>query len=272
MYKDDYVSALGKLAPGEAWKADTLAKMRALEARRADPLSPDAPRPGRREAVPFAVRMRRAALPAAALVMLAVLPMTTLRGCGASGGNMASMAADQSAAYTSFAQDYEEATCDTAAPEAAPQEAAGAQDAPAGGAPAGEAAPQEAGGTPSAAAALDGQDKTLGAPAGRPYGALMAADLAMASVRFEISDQIVQIDDTEELTALLNDLTLCEQDDSPADRDGEGVVFTLTRADGTQTEFLVDPPFLVIDGVGYCAEAGPCEALDRYARELLERP
>ena len=76
MYKDDYVSALGKLAPGEAWKADTLAKMRALEARRADPLSPDAPRPGRREAVPFAVRMRRAALPAAALVMLAVLPMT----------------------------------------------------------------------------------------------------------------------------------------------------------------------------------------------------
>ena len=36
MYKDDYISAFGKLAPSEAWKAETLAKMRALEKRRED--------------------------------------------------------------------------------------------------------------------------------------------------------------------------------------------------------------------------------------------
>ena len=31
MYKDDYISAFGKLAPSEAWKAETLEKMHALE-------------------------------------------------------------------------------------------------------------------------------------------------------------------------------------------------------------------------------------------------
>ena len=32
MYKDDYISAFGKLAPSEEWMTDTLAKMRAAEA------------------------------------------------------------------------------------------------------------------------------------------------------------------------------------------------------------------------------------------------
>ena len=33
MYKDDYISAFGKLAPSEEWMADTLAKMRAADTR-----------------------------------------------------------------------------------------------------------------------------------------------------------------------------------------------------------------------------------------------
>ncbi len=37
MYKDDYISAFGKLAPSEEWMADTLAKMRAAEAEQEAP-------------------------------------------------------------------------------------------------------------------------------------------------------------------------------------------------------------------------------------------
>lgn len=37
MYKDDYISAFGKLAPSEEWMTDTLAKMRAAEAEQEAP-------------------------------------------------------------------------------------------------------------------------------------------------------------------------------------------------------------------------------------------
>ena len=39
--------------------------------------------------------------------------------------------------------------------------------------------------------------------------------------------------------------------------------------DGTQREIVAFSPFLVIDGVGYRAAHAPCEALNRYANELL---
>ena len=136
MYKDDYISAFGKLTPSEAWKAETLEKMRALERQQregragfggpADPVSAAAPAPASagtlapadapvsvsagtgcaptknalakkasaknataKKPVPLAVHLRRAALPIAAVAMLAILPMTTMRGCGASNSSMA---------------------------------------------------------------------------------------------------------------------------------------------------------------------------------------
>lgn len=284
MYKDDYVSAFGKLAPSEAWKADTLAKMRALEARRADPFASDAaiPEAPARRAVPFAARVRRAALPVAALVMLAILPVTTLRGCGASGGNASMNAAAYDGAAPQM-QTVPEAVDGsyslTGAPEAAPRDAAGgAYDTAA---PAGEGAPRDAASCDSApcAAAAESfagvggtREKSEFASGEKPFGTLAAADLCAASVRFEISDQVARIADYEELAALLNDVTVREQDDFDAEQSGEGFVFTLTFADGTQTEVRVYPAFLVIDGAGYRAEAEACEALSRCALRLLEDP
>lgn len=85
MYKDDYRTALGKLAPSDAWKEDTLRKMHALEAEQA--------RQGQtseivteRKRRPMRTLLRRAALPVAAVLVFAVVPLTALRGCGASGG------------------------------------------------------------------------------------------------------------------------------------------------------------------------------------------
>lgn len=72
MYKDDYISAFGKLAPSEEWMTDTLAKMRAAEAEQ------EAPGRGRRPALRVSgkkhPRLRRAALPVAAAVALLAVP------------------------------------------------------------------------------------------------------------------------------------------------------------------------------------------------------
>ena len=51
--------------------------------------------------------------------------------------------------------------------------------------------------------------------------------------------------------------------------DGQGVVFTLTMVDGTQTDIMAYNPFIVIDGIGYKTKYEPCEALNSYANELL---
>lgn len=132
MYKDDYISAFGKLTPSETWKSETLAKMRALEQRQGEKQqgeqqqkesragSGGAPaavgHAAEKRPVPLAVHLRRAALPIAAVAMLAILPMTALRGCGASGGNndMALQAEDR-------ASDE----CAPAAAEPAPRDTAG---------------------------------------------------------------------------------------------------------------------------------------------------
>ena len=73
MYKDDYISAFGKLAPSEEWMTDTLAKMRAAEAEQEAPgAAGPAGRPALRVSGKKHPRLRRAALPVAAAVALLV--------------------------------------------------------------------------------------------------------------------------------------------------------------------------------------------------------
>ena len=75
MYKDDYISAFGKLAPNEEWMADTLAKMRAAEAEQEAPgAAGPAGRPALRVSGKKHPRLRRAALPVAAAVALLAVP------------------------------------------------------------------------------------------------------------------------------------------------------------------------------------------------------
>ena len=75
MYKDDYISAFGKLAPSEEWMADTLAKMRAAEAEQEAPgAAGPAGRPALRVSGKKHPRLRRAALPVAAAVALLAVP------------------------------------------------------------------------------------------------------------------------------------------------------------------------------------------------------
>ena len=105
----------------------------------------------------------------------------------------------------------------------------------------------------------------------KPYKDLDATQIASATVRLTPPDKTVQIVDTKELVEYLKNVVIYSEDNSYTEYVGQGVLFTLTMTDGTQTEIIAYNPFLIIDGVGYKTDYEPCEALNNYANKLLNK-
>lgn len=105
----------------------------------------------------------------------------------------------------------------------------------------------------------------------RPFRDLEAADIAAASVTLMPPDVTLELDEAEikTLAELLGDLRITWPDQSYTEYAGQAVQFTVTFADGTETELTDYNPFLIIDGTGWRTAYGPCEALNRFANELL---
>lgn len=103
----------------------------------------------------------------------------------------------------------------------------------------------------------------------KPYKDLDVSEILSATVRLAPPDKTVKIVELEELAGYINDVVIYNVDNSYTEYNGQGVIFTLTMADGTQTEIMAYNPFLVIDGIGYKTEYKPCEALNDYANRLL---
>lgn len=103
----------------------------------------------------------------------------------------------------------------------------------------------------------------------KPYKDLDVSEILSATVRLAPPDKTLKIVELEELVGYLNDVVIYNIDNSYTEYNGQGVIFTLTMADGTQTEIMAYNPFLVIDGIGYKTKYEPCEALNRYANGLL---
>lgn len=103
----------------------------------------------------------------------------------------------------------------------------------------------------------------------KPYKNLDAMQIVSAKVMLAPPGKTVEIEDIPELVDYLNDVVIYNEDNSYTEYAGQAVVFTLTMADGTQTEIMAYNPFLVIDDVGYKTKYEPCEALNSYANELL---
>ena len=99
----------------------------------------------------------------------------------------------------------------------------------------------------------------------RPFRDLEAADIAAASVTLMPPDVTLELDEAE----LLGDLRITRPDQSYTEYAGQAVQFTVTFADGTETELTDYNLFLIIDGTGWRTAYGPCEALNRFANELL---
>ena len=105
----------------------------------------------------------------------------------------------------------------------------------------------------------------------RPFRELEAADIAAASVTLMPPDVTLELDEAEieTLAELLGDLRITWPDQSYTEYAGQAVQFTVTFADGTETEVADYNPFLIIDGTGWRTAYEPCEALNRFANELL---
>lgn len=104
----------------------------------------------------------------------------------------------------------------------------------------------------------------------KPLQDLTAAEVSSATVFLQPPGETLEIKDINRLVDLLHDVILYEKDNSYKEYGGQAVTFQLNMADGTQTKIMAYNPFLVIDGVGYRTEDAPCEALNRFANELLE--
>lgn len=103
----------------------------------------------------------------------------------------------------------------------------------------------------------------------RPYKNLDAAQVVSAKVTLAPPDKTLEIENIPELVEYLKDVIIYNLDNSYTEYSGQGVIFTLTMADGTQTKAMAYAPFFVIDGVGYKTKYKPCEALNQYANNLL---
>ena len=105
----------------------------------------------------------------------------------------------------------------------------------------------------------------------RPFRDLEAADISTASVTLMPPDVTLELDEAEmeTLAELLRDLRITRPDQSYTEYIGQAVQFTVTFADGTETEVMDYNPFLISDGTGWRTAYGPCEALNNFANDLL---
>lgn len=103
----------------------------------------------------------------------------------------------------------------------------------------------------------------------KPYKNLTADQIVSARVLLAPPDKTVEIKDLQELVTYLKDVTVYHEDHSYTEYSGQGVTFTLTMKDNTQTTIMTYNPFVVIDGVGYQTKYEPCAALSSYANRLL---
>lgn len=75
-------------------------------------------------------------------------------------------------------------------------------------------------------------------------------------------------DEIGQLVSILNQVVTYQRDDSYGEYDGQAVVFTLTKTDGTRLQVQAYNPFIVIDGVGYRTKYGPCQELNSLGNKL----
>lgn len=105
----------------------------------------------------------------------------------------------------------------------------------------------------------------------KPYKDLDSSEILSASVRLEPPGTTLPVTDSLELAEYLQDVVIYNRDNSYKTYDGLRVTYTLTMADGTQTEIMPCSSYFVIDGIGYRTEREPCDALIDYANKIFRK-
>ena len=103
----------------------------------------------------------------------------------------------------------------------------------------------------------------------KPFASLKAEDIASATVQLLPPNRTAPVTDLDALAAALNDAVIYRKDGSYTEYNGQAVIYTIVLKDGTERAVNFFSPFLIIDGVGYRANAESCEQLARIADGLI---
>lgn len=107
----------------------------------------------------------------------------------------------------------------------------------------------------------------------RPFKELSADEIARVSVELLPPGEKLELseDDIQTLADILRTVVIYREDDSYGEYDGQAVIYTITRTDGSELKIHAYNPFLIIDGAGYRTKYGPCEELSQFANQILKR-
>ena len=73
----------------------------------------------------------------------------------------------------------------------------------------------------------------------------------------------------EELVGILQDVRIYQEDNSYEEYEGQGVTFEISLGSGEKFEVMAYNPFLIINGIGYRTEYGPCEELNSLGNDVV---
>jgi len=104
----------------------------------------------------------------------------------------------------------------------------------------------------------------------KPLKNFSMAEIEQVDVELFPPDKKITLtaEETEQLVPLLRDVVTYQEDQSYSEYNGQAVVFTISKKDGTTVTVMAYDPFVVLNGVGYRTKYEPCEQLDRFANEL----
>lgn len=106
----------------------------------------------------------------------------------------------------------------------------------------------------------------------KPFAKLTADDVMSAELFIVPPDSTVTITDKEyiaELTDILNELIIYQEDNSGREYDGQLVQVAITLKNGETHTIGAYNPFLFIDGECYRTKYEPCQKLNSFGNRIL---
>ena len=103
-----------------------------------------------------------------------------------------------------------------------------------------------------------------------PFKNLTVEEIASVTVELYPPDTKAELNsqEIEDLVGILHEVVIYKEDNSYTEYNGQGVVFEITKTDGTITRINAYNPFIIIDGVGYKTKYEPCEQLSRLGNNI----
>lgn len=105
----------------------------------------------------------------------------------------------------------------------------------------------------------------------KPFKNLSANEITSVSVRLLPPSKTFNLSSNEiiELTELLNSVVVYNKDSSHNQYNGQAVIYTITKIDGTILTINAFNPFLIVGGVGYKTKYEPCEELNALGNRIM---